>query len=97
MDPLRQEIVLSNLHTLEIYPFCLHPGILTLPSLPPVGSRLDMSTTPELSNTILDQGLGETYHCLTYVTYWGPTVMIWDILDRFPNVKEFTRSRLEPS
>ena len=90
VQPLRQETVLPNLHTLEIYPFCLHPGILTLPSLRCVGYRLDMPTTPEQSKTILDQVLGDTYHRLTHMTYWGPTTTIWEILDRLPNVVELT-------
>jgi hypothetical protein len=90
VQPLRQETVLPNLHTLEIYPFCLHPGILTLPSLRCVGYRLDMPTTSEQSKTILDQVLGDTYHRLTHMKYWGPTTTIWDILDRLPNVTELT-------
>ena len=90
VEPLRQETVLPNLHTLEIYPFCLHPGILTLPSLRCVGYRLDMLRTSEQSKTILDRVLGDTHHRLTHVTYWGPTTMIWDILDRLPNVTELT-------
>jgi hypothetical protein len=90
VQPLRQGTVLPNLHTLEICPFCLHPGILTLPSLHCVGYRLDMPTTSEQSKTILDQVLGDTYHHLTHMTYWGPTTTIWDILDRLPNVTELT-------
>jgi hypothetical protein len=89
-DTGRQDMVLSNLHTLEMYPFYLYPGILTLPALRCVGARLDMSTNPEVSKAILDQALGDTYHRLTHVTYWGPTTIIWDILDRFPNVTDFT-------
>jgi hypothetical protein len=90
VEPLRQEIVLPNLHTLEVYPFCLHPGILILPSLRCLGYRLDMTTTSEVSKTNLDRVLGDTYHRLTHMTYWGPTTMIWDILDRLPNVTELT-------
>lgn len=52
VEPTRQEIVLPNLHTPEIYPFCLYPGILILPSLRCVGYRLDMTTT---SRGIQDQ------------------------------------------
>jgi hypothetical protein len=88
VEPTRQEIVLPNLHTLEIYPFCLHPGILILPSLRCVGYRLDM--TSEVSKTNLDRVLGDTYHHLTHMTYWGPTTVIWDILDRLPNMTELT-------
>ena len=90
VQPLRQGTVLPNLHTLKIYPFCLHPGIPTLPSLRCVGYRLDMPTTSEQSKTILDQVLGDTYHRLTHMKYWGPTTTIWDILDRLPNVTELT-------
>jgi hypothetical protein len=89
-DTRRQSMVLSNLHTLEMYPFYLYPGILTLPALRCVGARLDMRTSPEASKTILDQALADTYHRLTHITYWGPTTIIWDILDRFPNVTHFT-------
>jgi hypothetical protein len=90
VEPLRQKIVLPNLHTLEVYPFCLHPGILILPYLRCLGYRLDMTTTSEVSKTNLDRVLGDTYHRLTHMTYWGPTTMIWDILDRLPNVTELT-------
>jgi hypothetical protein len=89
-DTRRHDMVLSNLHTLEMYPFYLYPGILTLPALRCVGARLDMRTNPEVSKTILDQALRDTYCHLTHVTYWGPTTIIWDILDRFPNVTDFT-------
>jgi len=90
MDTGRQGMILSNLHTLEIYPFYLYPGILTLPALCCVGARLHMRTNPEVSKTILDQALGDAYHRLTHVTYWGPATIIWDILDRLPNVTHFT-------
>jgi hypothetical protein len=71
METQRKEMVLSNLHTLEMYPFYLHPGMLTLPALCWVGARLYIKINPKVSKTILDQGLGDTYHCLTHVTYWG--------------------------
>ena len=89
-DTRRQHTVLSNLHTLEMYPFYSYHGILTLPALCCVGARLHMRTNPEVSKTILDQALGDTYQRLTHVTYWGPTTIIWDILDRFPSVTDFT-------
>jgi hypothetical protein len=40
--PLRQGTILTNLHTLEIYPFYFDPDILTLPALRCVGARLDI-------------------------------------------------------
>jgi hypothetical protein len=43
--PLRQEILV---HTLEIYPLDMSPGILSFPALRREGVRLDMSTDLEL-------------------------------------------------
>lgn len=66
---LGQKVVLSNLHTFEIYPFELTLSILSFPALRCVGARLDMDllNAPDPSLAILDQGLGDIYPHLTHV------------------------------
>ena len=47
-DTKRQHMVLSNLYTLQMYPFYLYPGILTLPALCCVGARLHERANPKV-------------------------------------------------
>jgi len=82
-----QKVILLNLHT-----FDLSPGILSFPALRRVGARLDILTVTEASLAILDNGLADIYPHLTHVGYWGPTGVISDVLDRFPNMQDLVFS-----
>jgi hypothetical protein len=93
---VRQKVTLSNLHTLEIYPFNLSQETLSFPALRRVGARLDVMTHTEASLAILDKGLADIYPNLTHVGYWGPTHVLSDVLGRFPNMEDLVFGATPP-
>jgi hypothetical protein len=92
----QKTVTLSNLHTLEFYPFNLSQEILSFPALRCVGARLDVMTHAGESLAILDKGLADIYPNLTHVGYWGPTRVLSDVLGRFPNMEDLVFGAIPP-